>query len=61
MLSSERRLFLKAIPRESYCGRLPVLGDFGDSTEIVSVVSWDINCGGLLTIGIVSLLGVAPR
>ena len=61
MLSSERRLFLKAIPRESYCGRFPVLGDFGDSTEIVSVVSWDINCGGLLTIRIVSLLGVAPR
>ena len=52
---------MKAIPRESYCEKLPVLGDFGDSTEIVSVVSWDINFGGLLTISIVSLLGVAPR
>ena len=59
MLSSERRLFLIAIPRESYCGRLPVQGDFGDSTEIASVVSWDINRGGVVSI--VSLLGVTPR
>ena len=30
---------LKSIPRESYCGKFPVMGDFGDSSEIVSVVS----------------------
>ena len=51
---------LKSIPRESYCGKFPVMEDFGDSSEIVSVVSWDIDCGGLLTISIVSPLGVAP-
>ena len=51
---------LKSIPRESYCGKFPVMGDFGDSSEIVSVVSWDIDCGGLLTISIISPLGVAP-
>ena len=51
---------LKSIPRESYCGKLPVLGDFGDNIEIVTVVSWDINCGGLLTISITLPLGVAP-
>ena len=49
---------LKSIPRESYCGKFPVMGDFGDSS--VSVVSWDIDCGGLLTISIISPLGVAP-
>ena len=41
--------------------KFPVMGDFGDSTEIVSVVSWDINCGSLLTISIILPLGVAPR
>ena len=51
---------LISIPRESYCGKFPVMEDFGDSSEIVSVVSWDIDCGGLLTISIVSPLGVAP-
>ena len=40
--------------------KFPVMGDFGDSTEIVSVVSWDINCGGLLTISVTLPLGVAP-
>ena len=54
---------LKAIPRESYCGRLRVSGDFRDSSEIVSVVSWDIDFMGLitlLTISIVLPLGLAP-
>ena len=39
LLSAERRLFLKAILRESCCGRLLVSRDFGDSSEILSVVS----------------------
>ena len=54
---------LKAIPRESYCGRLLVSGDFRDSSEIVSVVSWDIDFMGLitlLTINVVLPLGLAP-
>ena len=38
---------LKAIPRESYSGRLLISRAFGDSSEIVLVVSWDIDCGGL--------------
>ena len=38
---------LKALPRESCPGRLLILRDFGDSGEIVSAVSWDIDCGGL--------------
>ena len=53
---------LKAILRESYCGRLLVSGDFRDSSEIVSV-SWDIDFMGLitlLTISIVLPLRLAP-
>ena len=38
---------LKAIPRENYCGRLLISRNFGDSSENVSVVSQDIDCGGL--------------
>ena len=38
---------LKAIPRESYCGRLLISWNFGDSSEIVSVVSWNIEYCGL--------------
>ena len=30
---------LKAMPRESYCGRLLISRNFGDNSEIVSVVS----------------------
>ena len=30
---------LKAIPRENYCGRLLISRNFGDSSEIVLVVS----------------------
>ena len=54
---------LKAILRESYCGRLLVSGDLRDSSEIVSVVSWDIDLMGLitlLTISIVLPLRLAP-
>ena len=52
---------LKAIPSD--CGRLLVSGDFRDSSEIVSVVSWDIDFMGLitlLTISIVLPLRLAP-
>ena len=31
--------FLKAIPRESYCGRLLISRNFGASSEIVSVIN----------------------
>ena len=54
---------LKAILRESYCGRLLVSGDLRDSSEIVSVVSWDVDFMGLitlLTISIVLPLRLAP-
>ena len=30
---------LKAMPRESYCGRLLISRNFGDNSEIVLVVS----------------------
>ena len=36
----------KAIPRESHCGRPFISKNFEDSSEIVSVVSQDIDCGG---------------
>ena len=38
---------LKAIPRESLCGRPLISKNFGDSSEVVSVVSQDIDCGVL--------------
>ena len=38
---------LKVILRKSYCGRLLVSRNFGDRSEIVSVVSKDTDCGGL--------------
>ena len=38
---------LKAIPRESYCGRLLILRNFRGSSEIVSVVSKDIDFSGV--------------
>ena len=39
---------LKAIPIESFCGRSLISRSFGDSSEIVSVASWDIDCGGFI-------------
>ena len=38
---------LRAIPGESYGGRLLISRNSGDSSEIVSTVSWHIDCGGL--------------
>ena len=38
---------LKAIPRESHCGRPLISKNFGDSSEVVSVVSQDIDFGVL--------------
>ena len=38
---------LKAIQRESYCRRFLISRNFGDSSEVVSVVSKDIDFGGL--------------
>ena len=38
---------LKAILRESHCGRPLISKNFGDSSEVVSVVSQDIDCGVL--------------
>ena len=38
---------LKAISRESYCGRSLISRNFGGSSEIASVVSWVIDCGKL--------------
>ena len=35
---------LKAIPRESCCRRLLTSRNFGDSSEITSVVSWNTDC-----------------
>ena len=40
-------MVLKGTPRESYCGRSLISRNFGDSSEIVLVVSQDIDCGGL--------------
>ena len=42
--------FQKAIPRETYCGRLLIWRHFRDNCEIVSVLSWEIVCGGLLSV-----------
>ena len=39
---------MKAISKESYCGGLLTSRNFEDSSEIVSVVSEDINCAGLI-------------
>ena len=38
---------LKAIQRESYCRRFLISRNFGDSSEVVSVVSKDIDFGRL--------------
>ena len=38
---------LKAISRESYCGRSLISRNFGGSSEIASVVGWVIDYGGL--------------
>ena len=38
---------LKVILRKSYCGRLLISRNFGDRSEIVSVVSKDTDCVGL--------------
>ena len=39
---------LKAISRESYCGRSLISRNFGGSSEIASVVSWVIDLVSLI-------------
>lgn len=39
---------LKVIQRESYCRRFLISRNFGDGSEVVSVVSKDIDFGGLI-------------